>query len=316
MEPGVVTFVVFDGYQTLDLTGPFEVFGYAGYERQVVSAQEGPVRSSRGLSVIADRSVTTADPRDTDTLVVAGGNGVYAARSDRKLVDWIAAAAASARRVASVCSGAFLLAEAGLLDGRRATTHWKSGDRLAREYPAIAVDCEPIFVQDGRFWTSAGVTAGMDLALALVEADLGRETALDVAREMVLFLRRPGNQSQFSVPLWSTQPASDVLRVVVDAIHTDPGARHGISDLASLAGLSPRHLQRRFTREVGLPPAAYVERVRIEAAQRALAERNDPVEAIARRYGFGTAETLRRTFHRLVGIAPSDYRARFRTANA
>jgi transcriptional regulator GlxA family with amidase domain len=156
----------------------------------------------------------------------------------------------------------------------------------------------------------------MDMALALVEADLGPQTALGVARELNMFLRRPGSQSQFSVPLWSTQPTTDTLRNVVDAIHTDPGARHGIDDLASLAALSPRHFQRRFTQEIGLPPAAYVERVRIEAAQRDLSERDDPVEAIARRYGFGTAETLRRTFHRIVGIAPSDYRARFRTSHA
>lgn len=316
MEPGTVTFVIFDGYETLDLAGPFEVFGEAGYDLRVVAPQAGPVRSSKGLSVYADRAVTTTDPHRTDTLVVPGGHGVYAARSDRKLVDWVAAVATSARRVTSVCSGAFLLAETGLLDGRRVTTHWRQAERLAQDYPALVVDGDPIYIQDGRFWTSAGITAGMDLALALVEADLGARTALDVARELNLFLRRPGSQSQFSVPLWSTQPASDVLRGVVDAIHTDPGARHDISELASLAGLSPRHLQRRFTHEIGLPPAAYVERVRIEAAQRALAERDDPVETIARRYGFGTAETLRRTFHRLVGIAPSEYRARFRTANA
>jgi transcriptional regulator GlxA family with amidase domain len=316
MEPGVVTFVIFDGYQSLDLTGPFEVFRHAGYECVLVAAQDSPVRSSKGLSVNADRSVTTADPRRCDTVVVAGGDGVFAARADRALVDWVTTAGASARRVASVCSGTFLLAEAGLLDGRRVTTHWRRAEQLAREYPAVVVDRDPIFILDEPVWTSAGVTAGMDLALALVEDDLGPQTALAVARELVMFLRRPGSQSQFSVPLWSRQPESDAMRGVVDAIHTDPGARHDISTLASLAGLSPRHLQRRFTHEVGLPPAAYIERVRIEAAQRALAERNDPVEAIARHCGFGTAETLRRTFHRLVGIAPSEYRARFRTAHA
>jgi transcriptional regulator GlxA family with amidase domain len=231
-------------------------------------------------------------------------------------VEWIRAAARCARRVTSVCNGSFLLAEAGLLDDRRVTTHWSEAERLAREYPAVEVDCKPIFIRDGGLWTSAGVTAGMDLALALVEADLGREAALDVARDLVMYLRRPGNQSQFSVPLWSAQPTSDVLRTVVDAIHTDPGARNSIADLASLAGLSPRHLQRRFTKEIGVPPAAYVERARVEAAQRALAQGDDPVDTIARRYGFGTGETLRRAFHRLVGIAPSEYRDRFRTAYA
>jgi transcriptional regulator GlxA family with amidase domain len=313
VQHGTTTFVIYDGHNPVDLAGPYEVFGEAGYPAVVVAPDAGPVRSNKGLSAHADLAVASADPHRTDTLVVVGGTGVHQATADRALVDWIAAAAAAARRVASVCTGAFLLAEAGLLDGRRVTTHWRLAERLAREYPAVLVDRDPIFIRDGRVWTSAGVTAGMDLALALVEDDLGPTAAFDVARELVMFLRRPGSQSQFSVPLWSTQPATDVLRGVVDTIHGDPGARHGIADLASRAGLSERHLQRRFTQEVGLPPAAYVERVRVEAARRALVEGDDPVAAIARRCGFGTAETLRRTFHRIVGTAPSDYRARFRT---
>jgi transcriptional regulator GlxA family with amidase domain len=314
MKRRTVTFVVFDGYEMLDLAGPYEVFGEAGYELLVVGAKAGRLRSSKGLTVHTDLSVKTADPRRVDTLMVAGGDGVYAARYNRRLVEWIGAAASSAKRIASVCSGAFLLAEAGLLGGRRVTTHWRAADRLAQDYPDVVVDCEPIFIRDGRFWTSAGITAGMDLALALVEADQGPQTALSVARELNLFLRRPGNQSQFSLPLWSRQPSSDALRSVVDTIHRDPGGQYGIAELAELAGISSRHLQRRFTSEIGVPPATYVERVRIEAAQRALVERDDPVETIARRYGFGTAETLRRTFHRVVGVAPSDYRDRFRTA--
>lgn len=319
MKPGVITFVIFDGYEALDLAGPFEVFGEAGYELSIVAPRAGLLRSSKGLAVRADLSVRTADPSHTDTLVVAGGDGVFDARYDRRLVDWVATAANAARRVASVCSGAFILAEAGLLDGRRVTTHWRKADQLAQEYPAVVVDRDPIFIQDGSLWTSAGITAGMDLALALVEADLGSRAALDVARELNLFLRRPGSQSQFSMPLWSTRSTpsvNDALRRVVDAIHTDPGARHGISELAELASMSPRHLQRRFTSEIGIPPAAYVERIRIEAAQRDLSECDDTVETIARRYGFGTAETLRRTFHRHVGISPSDYRARFRATVA
>src|SRR5690606_28590167 len=202
-------------------------------------------------------------------------------------MDWLAAAGASARRVASVCNGTFLLAAAGLLDGRRVTTHWLQAEQLARQHPAVIVDREPIFIRDGRIWTSAGVTAGMDLALALVEDDVGAQAALEVARELVLFLRRPGNQSQFSTPLWSRPAATDALRVVVDAIDTDPGGRHDIATLAAPAKLSPRHSQRKFTREIGLPPSAYVERVRVEVAQRALAERDDPVDSIARRCGFG-----------------------------
>ena len=315
MKSRAVTFVVYDGFDGLDLSGPFEVFGEAGYELTLVAPKAGPVRSDMGLTIHAQASVASLDPSRPGTLLVVGGDGVDAAGFDRSLLDWVAAAATTADRVASVCCGAFILAEAGLLDGRRVTTHWREADRLAREYPAVIVDSDPIFIQDGRIWTSAGVAAGMDLALALVEADLGPQAALRVARELVLFLRRPGTQSQFSVPLWSAQPTTDAVRRVVEAINLDPGVRHGIDDLAALAGLSPRHLQRRFTQETGLPPAVYVERVRVEAAQRGLAEGDDPVETIARRCGFGTAETLRRTFHRLVGIAPSEYRDRFRTTN-
>lgn len=315
MESRAVTFVIYDGFDGLDLAGPFEVFGEAGYELTLVAPQAGPVRSDMGLTIHAECSVESLDPSHPGTLLVVGGDGVDAAGFAPRLLDWVAAAATTADRVASVCCGAFILAEAGLLDGRRVTTHWREADRLARKYPAVIVDSDPIFIQDGRIWTSAGVAAGMDLALAMVEADLGSQTALDAARELVLFLRRPGSQSQFSVPLWSTQPATDAVRRVVEAVHLDPGAPHGIDDLASLAGLSPRHLQRRFTQEAGVPPAAYVERVRVEAAQQGLAQGDDPVETIARRCGFGTAETLRRSFHRLVGIAPSEYRDRFRTTN-
>ncbi|MFE6691679.1 GlxA family transcriptional regulator [Streptomyces sp. NPDC057743] len=313
-----IVFVIFDGFQALDLVGPHEVFQYAGrlaggYDCQVLAPDAGPVRPSSGLSVHAGHGVADLDPRGIDTLVVAGGYGVDRAVRDGALVEWVAAAGASARRVTSVCSGVFLLAAAGLVEDHRVTTHWSRADQLARQHPQLRVDCDPIFIRDGRVWTSAGVTAGMDLALALVEDDLGRDTAHTVAQELVLFLRRPGGQSQFSVPLWSRQPSSDPIRAAVSAIHADPGARHGIADLAAQAGLSPRHLQRRFAAELGIPPAAFVERVRVEAARRALIDGEDSVETIARRCGFGTAETLRRSFHRQVGVAPSEYRDRFRT---
>jgi transcriptional regulator GlxA family with amidase domain len=314
-----VAFVIYEGFQPLDLAGPHEVFQYAstlagGYACEVVAPSSGLVRSGSGLLVHAGSGVADADPAGIDTLVVTGGYGVDQARLDPTLTGWIAEAAAGARRVASVCSGVFLLAAAGLLARERVTTHWARDGQLRREYPDLAVDCDPIFINDGRIWTSAGVTAGMDLALALVEDDLGREVAHAIARELVMFLRRPGSQSQFSVPMWSTQPRTGPIRAAVAAIHADPGARHGVADLAVRAGLSSRHFQRRFTTEIGTPPSAYVEQVRIEAARRALADGEDPVEVVARRCGFGTAETLRRAFHRTTRVAPSDYRNRFRTA--
>jgi transcriptional regulator GlxA family with amidase domain len=315
-QPGlmkqVVAFVIYPRFQSLDLTGPYEVFDAAGeYECRVVSTESGPVTSSSGLTTYATHGISDLAPDQIDTVVVVGGDGVGDARSDTLLLDWVRTAATTARRVASVCSGALLLAEAGLLDGRRATTHWTYEERLRREHPGVTVDCDPIFIRDGRIWTSAGVTAGMDLAVALVEQDLGGEVANWIAREFVMFLRRPGGQSQFSVPVWSQQPSSDPIRTAIAAIQTDPGGRYGINDLARLSGLSPRHFQRRFTVELGVSPSRYVERIRVEAARRALTDAVEPVETIARRLGFGTAETMRCAFRRQIGVTPSGYRDRF-----
>ena len=314
-----IVFVIFDGLQPLDLAGPHEVFSLAGalsadgaYQCQVAAGAVGPVRAASGLLVHAGHAVSELDPAGIDTVMAVGGRGVDAACQDRALVGWLAEAGRAARRVTSVCTGVFLLAAAGLVGGRRVTCHWGRAAELAAEHPEVTVDADPIFIRDGRVWTSAGVTAGMDLALALVEDDLGAAVAQQVARNLVLYLRRPGSQSQFSVPLWSAQPATDPIRAAVSAVHADPGARLGITDLAAHAGLSPRHLQRRFAAEMGTPPASYVERVRVESARRALTEGDDPVEAIARRCGFATAETLRRVFQRRLGVAPSEYRDRFR----
>lgn len=313
MQQRHVVFVIFDDFLSLDLLGPYEVFqGAQGYLCRVVAARPGPVRSDSGLPIGAEYGIDDVDAASVDTLVVAGGPGVENATNDARLMAWIAAVAAQARRVTSVCTGAFLLAAAGILDGRRVTMHWACAEQLAREYPRVTVDRDPIFVRDDHVWSSAGVTAGIDLALALVEDDLGRQAALDVARFLVMFLRRPGSQTQFSTALWQAQPATDPVRTAVSAIHSDPGGSHGIDDLAARAGLSPRHLQRRFTAELGVPPAAYVERIRVEAAQRALLD-GDSVDAIARRCGFGTGESLRRAFHRRLGVAPSEYRSRFRS---
>ncbi|MCI3225994.1 GlxA family transcriptional regulator [Streptomyces sp. NP-1717] len=320
MQQRRVVFVIFEGFQSLDLSGPFEVFGQAGrpdpgYDCRTVAPVAGPVRSASGLRVHADHGIGDLDPTGIDTLVVVGGTGVDDAVRDPALVAWIAEASTTARRITSVCSGVFLLAATGLLTGRRVTTHWSRDAQLRREHPGLTVDTRPIFVRDGRVWTSAGVTAGMDLALALVEDDLGRQAAHAVAQRLVLFLRRPGSQAQFSVPLWSAQPATDPIRTAVSAVHADPGAPHTLADLAGRAGLSPRHLQRRFTAELGMGPAEYVERVRVEAAQRALTGGDEPVTTIARRCGLGSSESLRRAFHRHCGVTPTDYRNRFRTTD-
>ena len=212
-----------------------------------------------------------------------------------------------------MCSGAFLLAEAGLLDGRRATTHWSRCDELARRYPGVTVEPDPIFIRDGHVFTSAGVTAGMDLALALVADDLGRDAALTVARHLVLFLQRPGNQSQFSVQLASQLADRDEIRSLQQWIADHPDADCSVEALAVRASMSPRHLARVFADGVGTTPARYVEQVRLEAARRRLEESGDSIEQVATGCGFGTTETMRRVFVRHLGVPPAAYRSRFRT---
>jgi len=250
-------------------------------------------------------------PARIDTLIVAGGPGTRAAVADAALIDWIASAASAATRTAAVCTGAFLLARAGLLDGRRATTHWSAAGELARLHPRVEVDAEPIYVRQGRIWTSAGVTAGMDLALALVEQDLDREAALTIARHLVLFLQRPGNQSQFSATLAAQQPRREPLRDVQRGVLEDVAASHSVEELAARAHMSPRHFARAFHAETGLTPARYVERVRLEAARQRLEDTAEPIGSVALSCGFGTAETMRRAFLRTLGVGPAEYRRRF-----
>ena len=308
-----VVIVAFEGVQSLDVTGPAEVFAAAGTPVAVVTTDGAPIRTSSGIGLVPDADLAGA-PTPIDTLVVAGGDGTPAAVADRDLVAWIRATAPRCRRVTSVCSGAFLLAEAGLLDGRRATTHWSVCDVLARRHPAVTVDPEPIYVRDGNVWTSAGVTAGMDLALALVEDDLGRDEALRIARRLVLFLRRPGNQAQFSAQLSAQAAGRGGLREVQRWAAEHPEADLSVEALAARAGMSPRHFARCFTAEVGTTPAKYVEGVRLEAARRLLEESDVGIDGVARACGFGTAETMRRAFVRSLHLAPSEYRARFKTA--
>jgi transcriptional regulator GlxA family with amidase domain len=311
-----VVIVGFPGVQALDVVGPHDVFTGAslltngGYDVVVASIDGHPVRTATGLALVAAPLPDPSEP--IDTVVLPGGGGVDDARSDADLMGWIKVAAGSARRVVTVCTGAFLAAEAGLLNGCRVTTHWAFAERLAREFPAIDVDPDPIFIRSSdTIWTAAGVTAGIDLALSLVEDDHGTEVAQTAARWLVLHLRRPGGQSQFAAPVWLPRAKRTCIRDVQEAIESEPGGPHSIGELARLATMSPRHFTRVFTDEVGEAPGHYVERIRTEAARRQLQETDDTVVAIAARCGFGTAETMRRNFIRRVGIPPDQYRKAF-----
>jgi transcriptional regulator GlxA family with amidase domain len=248
-----------------------------------------------------------------DTLIVTGGEGAFDASEDARVVQAVRRLAGRSRRVTSVCTGSFVLAAAGLLHGKRATTHWVACDYLARLHPEITVEPDPIFVRDGNVWTSAGVTAGMDLALALVAEDRGRDVALRVARQLVMYVQRPGGQSQFSAQLGAQFAARDPLRELQTWINEHPEADHAVERLAARVAMSPRHFARVFRGEVGCTPAQYVERVRLEVARRLLETTSLSVEEIARGCGFGTVETLRRAFARRVGATPTEYRHRFRS---
>lgn len=315
-----VVLATFPGLQGLDLVGPLEVFadandelGRPAYELTVAATAAGVVRTSSGVGIVADAALADV-PAPIDTLLVVGGDGTYEAVRDQALVREVRRLATDARRVTSVCSGAFVLATAGLLDGRRATTHWRACDLLARSFPAVTVEPDPIFVRDGNVYTSAGVTAGMDLALALVEDDHGRDLALAIARRLVLFLRRPGNQSQFSAPLGAQVAERDGLRDAQRFVVEHPDRDCSVATLARQAAMSERNFTRCFTAEVGTTPARYVERIRVETARRLLEDTDEGVDGIAAASGFGTAETMRRTFLRVVRITPTEYRRRFRAA--
>ena len=322
-----VAILAHPGAQSLDISGPLEVFAAAqqliertrrherGYRVRVLASRATPFATSSGLVLTPHAAL--GDLREVpDTVVVAGGPGCIAARDDEELIAWLATTAPRAQRIASVCTGAFLLARAGLLDGRRATTHWAAAGELARRHPAVEVDPEPIFLRDGPVWTSAGVSAGMDLALALVEEDLDRDAALTIARHLVLFLRRPGNQAQFSAALAAQQPERHPLREAQRLALECPGADLSVEAMAHRAHMSARHFARCFRAETGTTPARWVERVRMEAARRRLEETCEPVAAVAGACGFGTAETMRRAFLRTLGVAPAEYRRRFQTTRA
>ncbi len=319
----VIEMLVYPRVQLLDVTGPLQVFASANdlvaeagadggkvppYELRVVAQGGAAVTASAGLGLVADPLPPPGAA--LDTLIVAGGQGVEAAAADPVLVGWVWGRAKQARRVASVCTGAFLLATSGELDGRRATTHWSFCAELARRFPAVTVEPDPIFVRDGPVWTSAGVTAGIDLALALVEEDLGRTVALAVARYLVVFLKRPGGQAQFSATL-SLQSAEDSFGTLHGWIKEHLSDDVSLPALAREAGMSERSFSRHYLEATGLTPARAVERLRLEAARQMLSESRLPVKRVATRCGFGSEETMRRSFLRLLAATPQDYRARF-----
>jgi transcriptional regulator GlxA family with amidase domain len=326
-SPRRIVIVAFPDVQVLDVTGPLEVFAATArwlaarrgcvepvYTVEVVARRAGVLATSSGLRLVADRAFGTIRS-GVDTLLVAGGRGTQGAMRDLTLLAWLRRMALRVRRLGSVCSGTFILAEAGLLAGRRVTTHWASCAALAARYPALRVDPDPIFVRDGHVITSAGVTAGMDLALALVDEDHGREVALEVARHLVLFLRRPGGQSQFSAALAAQTAEREPIRDLQAWVAEHPEADLSVPSLAAQAAMSPRNFARVFTRQVGMTPARYVEAIRVEAARRRLEETGDGVEGIAARCGFGSAESMRRAFLRVVRVSPHAYRGRFRVAS-
>ncbi|MFE9398267.1 GlxA family transcriptional regulator [Streptomyces flavidovirens] len=324
--PHRVVIAVFPDVDLLDVTGPAEVFslanrqtgGRVAYEVRLAGPDAGPVVTSAGVRLLADLAFADVGAA-VDTLLVPGAVDLHpdgpVARIDDTVVEWIRTTAPYARRIASVCVGAHLLAAAGLLDGRRATTHWSTAAQLAAEHPQVRVDADPIFVRSGRVWTGAGISTCMDLALALVAEDHGEDVALAVARELVMYLRRQGGQSQFSVPL--SRPAAsrrdiDELRVFI--------TEHLDKDLSApaLAGrmcLSERHFARVFRQETGTSPAAYVEAARVEAARRLLETTDQPLEQIAATVGMGSVETLHRAFRKQISTTPASYRRRFRTAS-
>jgi transcriptional regulator GlxA family with amidase domain len=318
-----VAVAAFPGAQVLDVTGPLEVFARASrvlveqgrppaYRTEIVSRRRGLLETMGGIRLGVDRTIGEVRG-GVDTLLVAGGE-VAGAMRDPAILAWLRRLAPRVRRLGAVCTGSFLLAEAGLLDGRRATTHWRSCDVMARRYPRVTVDPDPIFVRDGRIYTSAGVTAGMDLALALVEEDLGRALALEVARGLVLFLRRPGGQSQFSAQLSRQIADREPLRELQAWMADHVAADLSIGALASQVAMSPRNFARVFRREVGMTPARYVEVLRVEAARRRLEESEDGLDRVAADSGFGHPESMRRVFQKHLRVTPGAYRERFRGA--
>ena len=316
-QPKAILILAMPGAQLLDVCGPLDVFaeanvqaGWDAYAPGVLAVAAGPVRCSSGVRLLPDHVIGEPASVAADTILVAGCPHLHEAAFDPAVLAWLRDAAASARRFGSVCSGAFLLAAAGLLDGRRVTTHWAVADRLAQTYPAVTVDADALHVSDGRLRTAAGVTAGLDLALALVEEDLGRAVALRVSAQLVMFFKRPGGQLQFSRRGDAAPAGRAALQAAQRWVAADPAADHSVGALAARAGLSPRHFARLFRHEIGMTPATWTEMARVEAARRLLEAGEAPKQAAAAS-GFADADVLRRAFMRHVGVTPASYRKHY-----
>jgi len=319
-----IAMVAYDQAQILDIAGPLEVFSRASrllveqgrartpmYAVEILAHRAGPLQTSSGLELMVRRTLSQA--RSFDTLLVTGGVGFDAAARDQAMLAHIRRLARAARRVGSICNGSVVLAATGLLKGRAATTHWAYCDRLGATEPSARVDNDAIYVKDGNVYTSAGVTAGMDMALAMVEEDWGRALAIAVAQQLVMFLKRPGGQSQFSRLLAAQAREGGHFEELVTWIQEHPDAPLDVPSLARRAHMSARNFARRFSDECGATPAAFVANVRVEAARRLLEDAPVPLKDIARRCGFADEQSLRRNFRRSTGIQPADYRKRFAT---
>jgi len=317
-SPRKIALVGYTGVQSLDLSGPFEVFsmanrfgGETAYEPILASPGGGVIHCNSGLQLSGATALADL-PRDLDTILVGGGDepGLLSMR-DRGVLEWLAARAVTTRRLGSVCSGAFVLAAAGVLDGRRATTHWEVCDELREFRPAVQVEPDAIFVADPPFYTSAGVTAGIDLCLSLVEADCGPDVALKVARNLVLFMRRPGGQTQYSSSLNVQAAATPRLRTLISEVNGDPAGDLSLPALADRAGMTERTFSRVFKKETGVSPAAFVEIARVNRAKALLETSDWPLARVAERAGFGSLDGLHRAFQKRCGTTPGDYRDRF-----
>jgi transcriptional regulator GlxA family with amidase domain len=317
-KPRTVAILALPGVQLLDVSGPLDVFAEANvqarrevYRPFVIASRAGEIRSSAGTRLLPDHVIDAPLRHSIDTLLVAGCPNAAETSPPRAVLNWLRQVAPTTRRYGSVCSGAFFLAAAGLLDGKRVSTHWAVADRLAEAYPAITVDADAIHVRDGRVRTAAGVTAGLDLALALVEEDVGRDVAMKVASQLVMFFTRPGGQMQFSRKGKSLPTGRSALQEVQRFVAANPKSDHSVSRLAARSGLSPRHFARLFRSEVGVTPAAWVEAARVSVARRILEGGRDAPKQVAVQSGFANADTLRRAFVRHVGVTPAEYRRRY-----